>query len=155
MEHDSRKIPMGVLFSVIHRSFRRQIDALLSSYNVTGPQLSVLAQISHLESRGNEVNQRDIENAAHMSHATVTGILKRLESKGFIESSQSVRDKRSKCIHTTEKASALHEKIDILDAQVYERLFQGLTDEQRETMEPILAVMLKNAIEMKGSMEEE
>ena len=155
MEEENCKMPMGMCFSVIHHSFRCRMDELLREYELTGSQLGLIGQLHHLEKLGGEINQRDVENAAHLSHTTVTEMLKRLEGKGFIVSSPSERDKRSKCLHTTDKARALHESIHQLDEQVFERLCLDLTETQRAELETITRVMFKNAIAMKGSMEEE
>lgn len=155
MEDENSNVPMGMCFSVIHHSFRCQMDELLREYELTGPQLGLLGQLHHLEKLRREVNQRDVENAAHLSHTTVTEMLKRLEGKGFIVSHPSNKDKRSKCLHTADKAKALHESIHQLDEKVFDMLCRNLTDAQRMEAETILRMMFKNALAMKGSMEEE
>ena len=155
MEDEISRLPMGMCFSVIHHSFRCRMDELLRERELTGPQLGLLGQLHHLEKLNTEVNQRDVENAAHLSHSTVTEMLKRLESKGFIVSGPSEKDKRSKCLHTTDKEKALHESIHQLDRKVFDRLCQDLSETQRAEFETILRVMFKNALAMKGSMEEE
>ena len=144
-------MPVGMQFSVIHRSFRRQMDVLLAEHDITGPQLGILGRLAYLETQSGEVNLRDVENAAHMSHAAVTDILKRLEVKGFIRVTQSALDRRSKCLHTTEKAKTLYESLDTLDKQVFDSLCQGMGDTQRETLEEAISIMLKNATAAKGS----
>jgi len=151
MEEFDMKMPVGMRFSIIHRSFRRQMDEHLRNLDITGPQLGILGRLHYLETYvGGEINQRDIENATHLSHTTVTEMLKRLESKGFIETSPSRVDKRSKCISSTRKASALHEELDRLDREVFARLCEGLTDAQRENIQPVMNVMINNAIKMVG-----
>lgn len=155
MEENRCSIPMGMQFSVIYRSFRRQMDVLLAEHGLTGPQIGILGRLSYLESRSDEVNQRDVENAAHMSHAAVTDILKRLEAKGFIRITPSTLDKRSKCLRTTEKAKALHERIESLDRQVFDFLCHGMSISQRESFESAMSIMMKNATATKGSSEEE
>ena len=133
------------------------MDALLSEYDLTGPQLCVLGQLARLAADGTEVNQRDIENAVHLSHASVTAMLKRLEVKGFIESCRSEADKRSKCLRLTEKTETLHESIFALDAQVFDSLCVGMSDGQRNQMCELLNIMLSNAMlyGRKGNLEEE
>ena len=155
MEEVCGKIPIGMCFSVIHHSFRCRMDELLREYELTGPQLGLLGQLHHLEKLGGEVNQRDVENAVHLSHTTVTEMLKRLEGKGFIVSSPSETDRRSKCLHTTDKEKALNESIHRLDEQVFDRLCRDMTETQRTETETIMRVMFKNALAMKGSMEEQ
>ena len=154
---NTEKISAGMRFSVIHRVFRKRMDAVLSEYDLTGPQLCVLGQLARLSADGGEVNQRDIENAVHLSHASVTAMLQRLEGKGFVVSARSDADKRSKCLRLTDKAEALHESIFALDAQVFDSLCEGMTQAQREQMCELLNMMLNNAVlyGKKGRLEEE
>ena len=151
MKENICKMPVGMQFSVINRSFRRQMEILLAEHGITGPQIGVLGRLSYLERQGVEVNQRDVEKAAHMSHAAVTDILKRLETKDFIRVTPSTLDKRSKCLHTTQKAKALYESLDTLDKQVFDSLCQGMDAREREALTSAMGIMLKNATATKGS----
>ena len=54
---------------------------------------------------------RDMETAYGLSHATVSGILSRLESKGFIEQRPDPKDRRVKRICLLEKGTACSESI--------------------------------------------
>ena len=57
------------------------------------------------------VNQKDIEKALSLKNPTVTGILKRLDEKGFILAVPSNQDKRCKNIYPTEKAYDIQKKM--------------------------------------------
>lgn len=77
--------PRGVRFSILHRAMKKQIDDYMSGEGLTGVQLFVLCELHKLEkSETREINQRDLENVSHVSHPTMTEILKRLEKKGYI-----------------------------------------------------------------------
>ena len=54
---------------------------------------------------------RDMETAYGLSHATVSGILSRMESKGFIEQRPDPKDRRIKRIYLLEKGTACSESI--------------------------------------------
>ena len=54
---------------------------------------------------------RDIETAFGLSHATVSGILSRLEGKGFIELRSDPEDRRVKRIYLLEKGHACSQTI--------------------------------------------
>ena len=56
------------------------------------------------------VNQKDIEKALSLKNPTVTGILKRLDEKGFILAVPSNQDKRCKNIYPTEKKHMIFRK---------------------------------------------
>lgn len=62
---------------------------------------------------------RDIETAFGLSHATVSGILSRLESKGFIELRPDEDDRRVKRIHLLQRGLNSTEQIrsHILDTE--------------------------------------
>ena len=148
---DESRLPVGMRFSIISRFYRRQMDELLREHELTGAQLGVLGRLHKLESCCKaEINQRELEGAAHLSHAAMTEILRRLKGKGFIESSSSRIDRRSKCLRTTEKAARFHEEIDRLDGQIFEELCLGLSEEQRAAIVPILDIMLCNVINFSG-----
>ena len=124
--------PRGVRFSILHRAMKKQIDDYMSSEGLTGVQLFVLCELRKLEkSETREINQRDLENVSHVSHPTMTEILKRLEKKGYISCCRSEQDRRYKCVRSAEKA-------------------QGLSEEERAQLISITDVMVANAIKYIG-----
>ena len=143
-------LPVGLRFSLLHRAFRRKMDALLSEEELTGVQFGVLMALVHMESEGLEdVSQRALEERARVSHATMTEILKRLEKKGFLRMEQSLRDRRFKCIHAEEKAYLLKEELAELENETFSWLCRGLSEEQVETLQTCIDLMLRNAWEDK------
>ncbi|MFQ5743921.1 MAG: MarR family winged helix-turn-helix transcriptional regulator [Acidobacteriota bacterium] len=63
---------------------------LATRFGLTGPQLTVLRELSH---RGG-VSISDLAKAVHLSHATVTDILARLQRRGLVQRVRSEADKR-------------------------------------------------------------
>ena len=116
-------LPYGMRFSILGRTFKRQLDQRLLEKDLTGVQLGVLKELERLEASGAaEVNQRDLENASHVTHPTMTEILKRLERKGFIRCCQSSHDRRHKCIFSTEKARQLQQEMSYMDSAILAEL---------------------------------
>ena len=153
MKHD---LPYGMRFSILGRTFKQKMDEGLLEKELTGVQLGVLKELGRLEASGvAEVNQRDLENASHVTHPTMTEILKRLERKGFIHCCQSSHDRRHKRISSTEKARQLRQELSHMDGAILEELSRGLSQQQLETLWEILDVMLDNAFNIcrKGSDE--
>ena len=141
-------LPYGMRFSILGRTFKRQLDQRLLEKDLTGVQLGVLKELERLEAAGAaEVNQRDLENASHVTHPTMTEILKRLERKGFIRSCQSSHDRRHKCIFSTEKARQLQQEMSYMDSAILVQLSRGLSQQQLEALGEILDVMLDNAFQ--------
>ena len=144
-------IPMGLRFSLLHRAFRRKLDERLKELDLTGVQFGVLGQLARLEEQGQgEINQRALETATHVTHPTMTEIIKRLEQKGFIVCRPSAADRRNKSIASTEKARCLHREVDRVDEAVFKWLCRGLSQEQVEQLTEITGLMLQNALKEYG-----
>ena len=143
-------LPIGLRFSLLHRAFRRRMDALLSEKELTGVQFGVLMALLRMEKEGLEdVSQRALEERARVSHATMTEILRRLEKKDFLRTEQSQRDRRFKCIHATEKAYRLKGELAETDNEVFSGLCRGLSGQQVENLLASIDLMLQNAWEDK------
>ena len=153
MEHE---LPYGLRFSLLGRFFKKRLNEQLMEKELTGVQLTVLKELEKLENSGAaEVNQRDLENISHVTHPTMTEILKRLERKEFISCRRSSTDRRHKCISTTEKARKLRQELSEIDTDVLNELSQGLSGEQVKQLVYITDVMLDNAFRFYGTGSEE
>lgn len=140
----------GMCFSILSRTFKHSLDEAAREKGLTGVQLMVMAQLHRLEHAGvSEIRQRDLENAAHLSHPTMTELLKRLEKKGFVECAVCSSDRRSKLIRSTPCAQAFHEEMNRVDKAVYMQLCRGMTAQQQRQLTDILDIMLENALSMR------
>jgi DNA-binding MarR family transcriptional regulator len=124
-------MPLGLRFSLLHRSFKKRMDRKLAELELTGVQFGVLGCLVRREQDGREeTSQRDLEEAFHMSHATMTDLVQRLEKKGFISSQRSSRDRRSKSLRATEKAYSLKQAVKEVENDSFRWLSRGLTEQQ-------------------------
>jgi DNA-binding MarR family transcriptional regulator len=139
-------MPIGLRFSLLHRAFRRRMDALLSEKELTGVQFGVLGALVRLEKQGEtEISQRQLEEKTRVSHATMAEILKRLEKKDFLRMEQSRRDRRFKCIHASEKAYRLKAELAEAEDETFAWLCRGLSQQQVESLLQSIDQMLQNA----------
>ena len=139
-------IPAGLRFSILHRSFMKQLDRLLQEQGLTGVQFGVLGQLRRLEEAGQEeINQRDLETATRVTHPTMTEIIKRLERQGYIVCAPSARDRRFKSIRSTEKALALRSETAELDGRIFAQLTRGLSGEEIASLLSVTDKMIDNA----------
>jgi len=76
---------------------------LVQRYGLTGPQLTVLKELSLL----GEVSISELAKAIHLSHATVTGIVSRLERRDLVHRTRSQVDKRQMLISVSAKAELM------------------------------------------------
>ena len=135
-------MPIGAKFAVIHRAFRRELDAALREKGITGVQFGALRALDRLERGGGEVSQRDIETLTRSSHPTMTEVLKKLEKKGFIEVRPSETDRRRMQIRSTDKARELDRAAFRIDEKTFEKFAAGLDEKQRSSLESMLDLMI-------------
>jgi len=74
---------------------------LMEEHGVTAPQLATLAEAKRLD--GGTIST--LARAVHLSQPTVSGVLDRLEARGFVHRERSARDRRSVVVRVTERGS--------------------------------------------------
>jgi len=145
-------IPDGLRFTLLHRAFRRQLGECVREYGLTGPQFLVLGTLGRLMQNGEcDITQKTLEESTHISHATMTELLKKLEKKGFIESHISETDRRCKIISGTAKSESLHQTLEESGAAIFSQLCSGLSDEDVANLLRITDIMLQNAESLPAS----
>ena len=122
----------GMYFKKISERLEKRANGNPCKKEITFSQGKVLWFLRQRE--GEDVTLRDIEKFLDCSHATVSGLVSRLEEKGFVSIEQNAVDKRAKTVRLTEK-----ERAHFLEMQEHRRLMEttllkGFSDEERETL---------------------
>ena len=133
----------GHYFRMLHSATDQSITAALASMDLTSAQGHVIGFIAH---RPQPPCARDIEQAFRMSHPTVSGILSRLEKKGFIEFRPDEEDHRCKRIFMLDKGMEIIETMHRTIEHNEHRLVQNFTEEEKA----IFADLLLRAIDNMG-----
>lgn len=87
---------------------------------------------------------RDIEEHFKLSHPTVSGLLSRLEKKGFIQLRPDETDRRCKRVHILPKG---HECLETMHQTILtneEQVVEGFTPEEREMFSGFLKRAISN-----------
>ena len=87
---------------------------------------------------------RDVEEAFQLSHPTVSGILSRLEQKGFIRFLPDPNDRRCKRIHVLPKGRASYDTLHQTIRSIEERIVDGFTPEEKELFTTLLQRAITN-----------
>lgn len=141
----SAYIPLGRRFAIIDRAFKYHLNEKADQLGLTAAQLRVLGELSRLEASGvQEVNQRDLEQAEQVTHPTMTGMIKRLEKKGFVTCSTSQADRRYKKISCTQRSKNLYLELAQADEAITETICKGLSEEDKAALTRITDRMLDN-----------
>lgn len=115
---------IGFMFKQINNVYEKEFNNRLRTLGITSSQCEVL---DYLFSSGKEeVTQRDIEKALNLRNPTVTGILKRLDERGFILSIPSNKDRRCKNIYLTEKAYDIRKRMEMDRKKIDKMLTLGM-----------------------------
>jgi DNA-binding MarR family transcriptional regulator len=133
----------GHLARVLHACADQAVTAALTQMDLTAAQSHVLGYITH---RTDPPCARDIEEAFHLSHPTVSGILSRLEQKDFIEMRSDPDDRRCKRIYIRPKGLELDEMMHQTVHSIEEQIVQDFTEEEKAQF----ASLLRRAIDNMG-----
>ena len=142
---DSIKEPIVLThLKMVEHLAKRIGDEHLKKIGLTQSQADVIVLLAHESKR--VFRQRDIERALNYSNPTVTGLLNRLEQKGFIVRRVDSDDSRARIIMLTDKAFEVIGEIYQSIRQTEQMLFDGFSEEEIQTLQPLMARMAKNAL---------
>ncbi|MDO4473599.1 MAG: MarR family transcriptional regulator [Eubacteriales bacterium] len=138
--------PIGFLFKQINNLYEKEINNQLKGIGITSSQCEVLDYLFHCDKE--EVNQRDIEKALSLKNPTVTGILRRLDEKGYILIVPNGKDKRRKNVYLTEKAYDIQRRMEANRRKVDRNLTIGMSKREVEALQKMLGRVLYNMSEI-------
>lgn len=143
MERHGR--PIGFLIKQINNVFEKELNERLKGMGITSSQCAVLDYLFHTSK--DEVSQRDVEKNLNLKNPTVTGILKRLDQKGYILCVPNASDKRKKNIYLTEKAYDIQRRMETDRRKLDRELTRGLSKRETEALRRNLEKLLYNIAE--------
>lgn len=135
------EIPIWVLMKITEKEIERRLNDKAVELGLTSAQMQVLHFICR---KSGEICQKDMESRFDLTHATVSGIVDRLEAKGFIETKADARDKRRKVIFATPKAHACNEATHGYIINSDRQMMHGFTEEEQKQMRDFLTRILNN-----------
>ena len=119
----------GHYVRILHWCTDQRMTAALMQMDLTASQGPILGFIAH---RQTPPCARDIEEEFRLSHPTVSGLLSRLEKKGFIELFPDETDRRCKRLRLLPRGeeclAIIRQTIDQNEIQ----LVEGFTDEEKD-----------------------
>ncbi len=113
----------------------------LAAMDLTAAQGHIMGFLAH---RKDPPCPRDIEEAFHLSHPTVSGLLSRLEKKDFIALRIDENDRRCKRIYVLPKGRECQETMHRTILAHEEQLVQDFTEEEKEQFARLLDRAIHN-----------
>ena len=134
-------------FLRILRSLRRIIRVgdihsrkLLSEFRITSPQMICLNALAKREG----MTQADLAKEVDLSASTITGIIDRLEAKGYVVRTRGTADRRKVTLRITERG---REVVYSAPGEMQDRLFASLLD-LPEPDQAAIAASLERVLEL-------
>ena len=125
----------------LNNALIKQKNRRMAEYGLTSIQADVLVFIlMNYEKR--EVNQLDVQAVFKLTNPTVSGIVDRLEEKGFIKRVRSEKDARFRSLVPLPKGITLNETLEKCAIEAEDYLSQNMSDEEQTEFERLLKVAL-------------
>ena len=131
----------GHLLRILHWCTDQAMTGALETMELTAAQGHIMGYLAH---RKLPPCPRDVESEFQLSHPTVSGILSRLEQKGFIELRTDPDDRRCKRIYVLEKGRQCHDLMHSTIVSNERRIVEGFTREEREQFAALLQRAITN-----------
>ena len=131
----------GHMLRILHWCTDQSMTSALETMELTAAQGHIMAYLAHRET---PPCPRDIESEFQLSHPTVSGILSRLEQKGFIQLRTDPEDRRCKRIYVLEKGWKCHELMHQTIQNNEKRIVEGFTPEEQELFGQLLQRAITN-----------
>ena len=126
---------------ILHWCTDQAITSALAQMELTASQGHIMGYLAH---RDRPPCPRDIEEAFRMSHPTVSGLLSRLEKKGFIEFRPDETDRRIKRIFILPKGRECLELMHNTIQQTEAQMVRDFTPDEREQFTNLLTRAIHN-----------
>ena len=120
---------VGMYVKKISEKLEKRANANAHKREFTFSQGKVLWYLHKCEREN--VTMRDIERFLDCSHATVSGLVSRLEEKGLVSIEQSTSDRRAKVVKLTEKEWNNFRAMQAHRREMEALLLQGFSTEER------------------------
>ena len=145
---DISKMPLneriGFQIYMVNCTMKARKNKDFEDLDLTSSQADVLNFIWHSEKNGKLVQQVDVERRFNLSNPTVTGLIQRLEAKGFVTREVSEKDKRCKHLHTTEQTEKIYAFAQQKRSEMQTLLLQGFSEKEKEEFSRLLDKALNN-----------
>ena len=131
----------GHAVRILHWCKDQSMTNALARMELTAAQGRIMGYIAHSP---HPLCSRDIEEEFRLSHPTVSGLLSRLEKKGFIEFRPDENDRRCKRIFMLAKGRECHDTMHRTIEENEARLVEGFSPEEKEQFRSFLKRAIAN-----------
>lgn len=110
----------------VRRKIHRYYESKLTSFNITPVQFYVLSALWDKD----ELKFKDLACRLDMDGSTLTGLLDRMEKRGFIERREDPEDRRSILVFLTHKAKEIRPKMITIAKDLDEEFREKISEDE-------------------------
>lgn len=134
----------------IHMMMFKHIDnALGMNFNIEMKEMDLTKTQNDLiwfikDNPGKKITQKDIEEGLKLKNPTITGVINRMEEKGFVTRRIDENNKKYRIIELTPKAHEKLREIKSKAIKIENRMSEGMTREEKNEFNRLLDLVLYN-----------
>ena len=125
---------LGKLLGRVCRLYRGRMHALWDKMGLHRGQPFLLGVLWEREG----ITHSEMAAYMHVSPATVTNMVKRMEKAGFVERRPDLQDQRVSRVHLTDVGRAIRDRVEERWQEVERQVFGTLSAQERETLSALL-----------------
>jgi DNA-binding MarR family transcriptional regulator len=133
------KIPGFLAYKLAH-AIHVELDRRLKVHGVTLSQWKILMQLWKREGR----SQVELQEMLGLERATITGLLQRMDSQGWVQRRTDPHDRRVQRVFLTERGRALEPIANSLVEEVNNQALEGFSTDEREFFIRLFVRALRN-----------
>lgn len=137
---DDPRIAVGRALAHTSRRRFQLCDLLLEKLGIGPGQMPVLGELS----RYTQMTQRELAEHTHVTAATISGTLKRMERAGLIQRAEDENDARVSIVTMTQKGKDCSDEAVRLFTETDAHMLEGFTDEELKALGGYLSRMHDN-----------
>jgi len=142
-------LPLSLLKLVSNQLDRcRNLD--FEQMDLTSSQANIMMFL--FANRHRPVTHQDIQLSLHLSHPTITGLMQRLETKGFVERTANPLDNRCKFVKLTEKGEKLERRLKMNSKALERMALEDITDQQLSVFNSTLYEIARNLLRSRPNL---
>lgn len=147
---EEKECGAGMMYSVyeifgtnqqMRKVIEQACERLMETYGLRHVELDILYLISHEKQKD---TAKDLIEIQHLSKAHISKSVDNLKQHGYIELVADEADHRKIHIRMTGKAKPVLEEFEQIRADILERLFAGVTEEERSCLKRVMGKIMKN-----------
>ncbi|MBB2182094.1 MarR family transcriptional regulator [Lachnospiraceae bacterium MD1] len=126
--------------SQVYKTIHQKSYQKMNNMNFYPGQPKLLSLIKHHEG----ITQKDLSEKTHVTAATITGMLNKLEANHYVYRVPDSTDKRVMRVYLTPEGKHFAEHAERFLISMFEQLFTGFSDEELQTFNHLLEKMKSN-----------